>query len=149
MHTATSKFIHSRQPHPSRERGASELMMLAFMTVLLAFAGLAYDAGMAFNARRQASNIAHSAARAGANQVETDALYTVGLPLIDESKARRAVRNHVQASGLTLIKNDASGLRMTVKVQAEHETTFLHIVGIPTMTVEAEARVMAQNLANS
>jgi len=130
------------------ERGASELFILLMMTTMLAFAGLAYDAGMAFNARRHANNVASAAARAGANEVEPDALYTIGIPLLDESNAVNAARNRVALDGLTVLEADVEmGVQMRVKVQATHETTFLQVIGIGSLTVEAEAKVMAESLA--
>lgn len=131
-----------------RDRGASEVFILLMMTTMLAFAGLAYDAGMAFNARRHANNVAAAAARAGADQVETDALYTVGVPLLDVSDATAAARQRVALDGLTVLEADvANGVQMRVRVQATHNTTFLQIIGIGSLTVEAEAKVMAQSLA--
>ena len=119
------------------------------MTTMLAFAGLAYDAGMALNARRHASNVAASAARDGANQIESDALYTVGLPLLDSSDATSAAANRVNAAGLTLLTARVNaGVQMEVKVQATHRTTFLQVIGINSLTVEAESKVMAQNLSS-
>ena len=54
--TETDRSADARRGS-QRERGASELMMLIFMIAIIGFAGLAYDAGMAFNARRQATNV--------------------------------------------------------------------------------------------
>lgn len=121
---------------------------MLMMITMIAFAGLAYDAGMTFNARRHATNVAASAARAGANEVETDALYTIGIPLIDESNANSAARRTVDAAGLTVLEAGVrNGVEMHVKVQATHETTFLQIIGLDSFTVEAESKVMAQSLA--
>jgi uncharacterized membrane protein len=141
----------SSQQQPRRtERGASELMILIFMTAMLAFAGLAYDAGMAFNARRQAQNVAHAAARVGANEVEPDSLYLTGLPLLDSSDARGAARKHIEAAGLKAVQVDVrNGFQIQVTVEAVHNTTFLQIVGIDTMTVRAESKVMAESFATS
>lgn len=130
------------------DRGASEVFILLMMTTMLAFAGLAYDAGMAFNARRHATTVAASAARAGANEVEPDALYTIGIPMLDRSNATDAARNRVDLAGLTLLEARVeNGIEMHVRVRAAHETTFLQVIGIGSLTVEAESKVMAESLA--
>lgn len=148
MHETTSPRPRTSLPLKRTERGASELFILLMMTTMLAFAGLAYDAGMAFNARRHANNVASAAARAGANEVETDALYTTGIPLLDHSNATAAARNRVTLAGLTVLETEVEmGIQMRVKVQATHETTFLQVIGIGSLTVEAEAKVMAESLA--
>ena len=119
--------------------------MLILMVAMLGFAGLAYDAGMAFNARRAATNAASSAARAGALEVDENFLYTTGLPRL-EGSAESVARNWAQNEGMTVLEvNVRNQVQVHIRVQAVHETTFLQVVGIGTLTVEAEARAMAQS----
>lgn len=136
------------QPHQT-ERGASELFALILLVAMLAFAGLAYDAGMAFNARRAATNTASAAARAGALEIDENFLYTTGLPVL-ESSATDVARAHVHAEGLRVLEVDVQNfVQVYVKVEATHQTTFLQVIGIGSLTVEGEARVMAQSRSRS
>ena len=131
------------------ERGASELFALILLVAMLAFAGLAYDAGMAFNARRDATNAASAAARAGALEVDEDYLYTTGLPVL-ESSATDVARAHVYSEGLRVLEVDVRNfVEVYVKVEATHQTTFLQVIGIGSLTVEGEARAMAQSRSRS
>lgn len=129
------------------ERGASEIFMLMMMITMLAFAGLAYDAGMAFNARRAATNAATSAARAGALEVDENYLYTTGLPRLENS-AESVARRWAEDRGMTVLDVDIENwIELYIEVETEHQTTFLQVIGIDTLDVRAEARVMAQSLA--
>ena len=126
------------------ERGASEIFMIILMITMIAFAGLAFDAGMAFNARRAATNAASSAARAGAQEINEDYLYTTGLPRL-EGSAGSVARTWAQNEGMTVLDVDVDLVQVYIKVEAVHQTTFLQVIGIDTLTVQGEARAMAQN----
>lgn len=140
------RTLTSRLRTPS-ERGASEVFMVMLMITMLAFAGLAYDAGMAFNARREATNAATSAARAGALEVDENYLYTTGLPRL-ESSAESVARNWAENLGMDVIEVDVENwVEVYIEVETEHQTTFLQVIGIDSLDVRGEARVMAQSLA--
>jgi len=135
------------KPVTARERGASEIFMLVLMTALLAFAGLAYDAGMAFNARRDATNLAASAARAGANQVSVDALYEDGVARLDDSAAgtaEQAIRDQVDEVRAYELSDD----ELLVEVDIEYETVFLQIIGINSLSLQGEATARVQSGEN-
>lgn len=139
-------------PIRQRERGASEVFMLVMMTALLAFAGLSYDAGMAFNARRQAANIAASAARDGADAVSTDALYSEGVPRLSNgangSSAESVAAQAVNATDATLLEvYRTSDFELFVRTEIVHETTFLKIIGLGSLTVEGEATAVVESRA--
>ena len=139
--------IHRSNTVARTERGASEIFMLMMMITMLAFAGLAYDAGMAFNARRAATNAASSAARAGAMEVDENYLYTTGLPRL-ESSATSVARNWAENEGMTVLDVDVENwVEVYIEVEAVHETTFLQVIGIDTLEVRGEARAMAQSRA--
>lgn len=129
------------------ERGASEVFMLLMIIPLLLFAGLAYDAGMAFTARRSATNTAAAAARAGADQVEEDIIYLTGETLLDRGEAESVARNFVANAGAqTLGFNVGVGLAGTsfgeevyVRVGVQHETVFLRFIGMDTLSLTGEA----------
>lgn len=141
-----------RRSHPDlnqRERGATELFMLILLVSMLGFAGLAYDAGMAFNARRAATNAASAAARAGAQEIDENFLYTTGVPRLERS-AEGVARSQAEADGFRVINSEVRNfVEVYVKVEATHETTFLQVIGIGSITIDAEAKAMAQSRARS
>lgn len=112
-------------------------MMLA---TLVGFAGLAYDGGMLFNARRDANNIAATAARAGANVIDIDAFYETGKAEIHpdgEDVAWAAV----QAAGGEPLEATISGEineRILVRVETSYDTAFLKFFGLADFTVQGE-----------
>ena len=61
------------------ERGAGLPFVALILPALVAFAGLAFDGGTIFVAKREALNVATAAARAGAADVTEASLYS-GLP---------------------------------------------------------------------
>lgn len=122
------------------ERGASEAFMLILMVSLLGFAGIAFDTGMAFNTRREATNIAAAAARAGANSVLADTLYefsndpflTYEAEGVAEDAAYAAGAEHAEA-----ILQDPTELHVTVELS--HQNVFLGLFGIGDYVVTGEA----------
>lgn len=148
----TSTIRNKQNLLRQRERGASEVFILIMMTALLAFAGLSYDAGMAFNARRQAANIAASAARSGANTVSTNALYSEGVPRLSDGRngpsAESIAAQAVNGTDATLLEvYRTSDFELYVKTELVHETTFLGIVGLDSLTVEGEATALVESRA--
>jgi len=122
--------------------------MLMLTTTLIAFAGLTYDAGMAFNARREATNVAASAARAGADVISVDALYQDGVPRLSPD-AEGVAANTVRAAGLTVLESRReSDFELLVRTELVHETTFLKILGIGSLTVDGEATALVESRAN-
>ena len=121
--------------------------MLILMASLVGFAGLAYDAGMAFYARREATNIAAAAARAGTNVVDTDALYGLGSPILD-SDAAGVARRTAYAAGAETVRVERTGpFELKVSVTLSHDNVFLGLVGIDSYTVDGEATVKVESKA--
>ena len=119
------------------------------MVALVSFAGLAYDAGMAFNARREATNIASSAARAGADEIDTDILYAFGQTVLDAGPARSTARAAVHtAGGRPLEVRVRNPREIYVRVERTHTTVFLAAIGIDSFEVEGEATARVEGRAN-
>ena len=129
-----------RATHLSRERGASEGLILMMLATLVGFAGLAYDGGMVFNARRDANNMAATAARAGANVIDIDAFYDTGKAQIHPDGTGVAWQAVETAGGVPLEATISGEIdeRIFVRVQTEYETAFLKFFGIGTFTIEGE-----------
>ncbi|GAA4342846.1 hypothetical protein GCM10023178_56000 [Actinomadura luteofluorescens] len=73
-----------------RDRGTIAMYTVLFTPVVILLAGLLVDGGLAIHARQRAADMAEQAARAGANQIDTDALRRTGEPVMDPDRARAA-----------------------------------------------------------
>lgn len=124
----------------SRERGASEAFMLILMVSILGFAGVVYDTGMAFNTRREATNIAASAARAGANAVTTDTLYeNSNDPFLTDEALGVAIDAAYGAGAEHAAAELQEDDELHVTVEMTHHNVILGLFGIADYTVTGEA----------
>lgn len=112
------------------------------LPLFLAVIGLAIDGGLVFDARRELQNVADSAARAGAMQIDLR-LYressgaTVAL---DAGAARRVAADYVAAQGPGLAATiGTEPRRVVVHVSREVPTSFPRLVGITTVQIGATA----------
>ncbi|MBA9008021.1 MULTISPECIES: pilus assembly protein TadG-related protein [Thermomonospora] len=85
-----------------RERRRDDRGSIAMYTVLLTpavllLAGLLVDGGLAIHARQRAADMAEQAARAGANEIDADALRATGEPVIDTGAACGAAYDLLEA----------------------------------------------------
>jgi Flp pilus assembly protein TadG len=105
---------------------------------LFAVAGLVLDAGIAISAKVQALDIAQSAARAGAQQLDLYAYRTTGVTRLDPGRATSAARAWLAAAG---VQGDASATAttVTVTVHRDSRTQILQIVGVRNLHVSASA----------
>lgn len=142
--------IETVQSEPTRvrrfcgDRGAGEMFLIILMTSLIGFAGLAYDAGMAFNARREAVGVAGAAARAGADEVDETWLYLTGQPSLDAGEATSAARNFALNHGADTAQASVPGtapfqFQIQVRVTKTHNTQFLRLFGVSQFQVEGRA----------
>ncbi|GAA4237228.1 hypothetical protein GCM10022254_48830 [Actinomadura meridiana] len=72
------------------DRGTIALYTVLFTPAVLMLAGLLVDGGLAIHARQRAADMAEQAARAGANQIDTERLRQTGEPVLDPPRARAA-----------------------------------------------------------
>lgn len=142
----------SRGGTPSRgqreirdERAAGEIVIILLMFAMVAMTGLVVDSGMAFNAGREANNIASTAARAAANAVDTNRVYDQGSAWIDHDSAAGAAASAAYAAGAETVATDLDPdkAEVTVTVTMTHDTVLLAMVGIDSffMTGEGTARL--------
>ncbi|TDD63906.1 pilus assembly protein [Actinomadura rubrisoli] len=66
------------------------MYVVLFTPIVFMLAGLLVDGGLAIHARQRAADMAEQAARAGANEIDTDALRATGKPVIAPERARAA-----------------------------------------------------------
>lgn len=123
------------------ECGSATVWMIGVTVSTFSLVGLLLDGGAMLRARSDAFAVAGSAARAGAQQLDPDALVE-GLTVVDPIAAERVVRDHLDRAGMTGTAN-ASGSTVTVSVISEVELQMLRLVGGDTASFQATASVEA------
>ena len=109
---------------------------------LIAFAGLALDAGMALSAKVQALDAAQAAARAGAQQLNLTAYRERNIAELDPPRAEAAARGWLTSAGLDGTVT-ATTTTVTVTVQRTVRTQLLQLVGVRSLDVSATATATA------
>ena len=123
------------------EEGSVTVFVTVFMLALLVVAGLVIDGGRMLAARREVANVAESAARAGAQEIDTGAARTSAMVQLDPVAAQRTATSFLAASGydgtVTVQANTVH-----VKVTATRRLFILGIAGMrdATLTAKGEAR---------
>lgn len=117
------------------------------LPILVAFAGLAFDGGSIFVAKREALNVATAAARAGAADVTEASLYA-GRPELAPSAAGTAA-GFATGQGYTAGASTFGGGndKVFVAVQVDVPMVFLVFVGINQVTVSESAIAQVQTFA--
>jgi Flp pilus assembly protein TadG len=113
-----------------RDRGTIALYTVLFTPIVFLLAGLLVDGGLAIHARQRAADMAEQAARAGANQIDTDALRDTGEPVLDPARARAAacalLADHPDQ--VTASQCDADEQEVAVNVQITVRPQLLGII---------------------
>ena len=129
------------------DRGAATMWMVMGTVIVLAVCGLVFDGGLMISAKRDATNDAEAAARAGVQGRDLGAVYNTGPQRIDPT----AATNHANAF---LARNGWSGTvsadtqSVTVTITRSQHLTFLTMFGLGTRTITGTATaVPAQGLA--
>jgi Flp pilus assembly protein TadG len=130
-----------------RERtGGDSGQVTAFATImtiaLLLVAGLVLDAGMALSVKVQALDVAQSAARAGAQELNLTAYRTSGIAELNPAQAESAARTWLTTAGFTG-EATATTHTVTVTVHGTSRTQLLHLVGVRQLAVSATATATA------
>jgi uncharacterized membrane protein len=120
----------------SRETGTVTVFVTVFMTTLLLVAGLVIDGGQVLAARREASYLAESAARAGAQEVDIVALRTTGGAALDPDAAQHRAQRYLASAGVHGVVR-VDGDTVSVDVTITRHLSLLGIVGIKEATVSA------------
>ena len=112
------------------------------LPLFLAIVGLAADGGLVFSARRELQNVADSAARTGAQQIDVRAYrQSRGRTVVlDKLAARQVAAEHAAGRGSSRdVRIAVDPGRVQVDLSREAPTTFLRLVGIDTVRVTAAA----------
>lgn len=132
----------------SMKQRAQAIVWVAVMVpmVFLPILGLVMDAGVLFDARRDLQQLADSAARVGAMEIDADELRTgIGRVVIDDAEARRAVREYLEDRvGFDGDREptDTAGNRVRVTLRRQIHPRFLSLFGIRSVRIEATGRAV-------
>ena len=120
------------------ERGAVLVAGLLLALALLIVIGAAVDIGRAFIDRRELVSVADGAALSGSQALDVEQLHAGQLALDPDEAQATALA--VLASEPEL-RGQASANPASVRVEVEREipTLLLRVVGLPTLTVRAQA----------
>ena len=124
------------------ERGAVTAFALIMSVALILCAGLVIDGGAVLAAKRDAVAAADSAARAGAQALDTEALNTTGDANLDPGSATTAAQSALAASGHHG-RVSVEGRRVNVQVSINQPLYVLGLAGLGTKTVSATATARA------
>jgi Flp pilus assembly protein TadG len=141
---------HEPRPHldATKQSGQAAAWVSVMLPLFLAVIGLAIDGGIVFAHRRELQNVADSAARAGATQIDVSA-FRAGrgdTVVLDAGAARQTAGEYLASRGSGLRGEvTADSRQVVVRVEQDVPTSFLSLVGIGTVritaTAPAEARV--------
>ena len=129
------------------ESGQAIVWVAVMLPLFLSVIGLALDRGIVFSARRELQNVADSAARAGATQIDERRYRDSGgtVVAIAEGPAQELAAGAIQAQAGDIEASIAADQdKVVVQVWREVPTSFLRLVKIDTVRVGArgEARVL-------
>ena len=124
------------------DRGTVTVFVVGFMLALLLVAGLVFDGGNVLSARRQAANIAESAARAGAQALDVGAARSSGGTRLDIAAAIADADAYLRTAGY---QGSASvrGNDVLVEVTITQRTFLLGLAGLTSVTVHGRGQARA------
>lgn len=123
------------------EAGQALVWAAVMLPLFLSVIGLAIDAGTIFDARRELQNVADSAARAGAMQIDqTVYRQSSGATVVlDTAAARQAASEYAASQGNVAATVDVAPQQVVVHVSRDVPLSFLRLVGIGTVRITATA----------
>lgn len=126
------------------ERGTATAFVVGMAVVLLACAGLVVDGGTALNARMRLADDVEQAARAGAQQIDQDALRGSGVLRLDTAAATARSQGYISGLGYTNAGVQVNGDEITVAARDVVSTKLLTLIGINSFDVSANATAVAE-----
>ncbi|TQS42768.1 pilus assembly protein TadG-related protein [Cryptosporangium phraense] len=128
-----------RVPRPlDGDAGQATAFVVVLLTGLLLLAGLVLDGGNALSARTRALDVAQSAARAGAQQLDLSLYRTTSQVRIDPEQAIRAAQAFLAAARVSG-EVTATTVSVTVITHTATRTQLLQLVGVRTLHASATA----------
>jgi Flp pilus assembly protein TadG len=123
------------------EKGSVSAFVAVVAVGLVMVAGMAYDGGQIVAAQATARDLAGSAARAGAQEVDLDRLRSTGDATLDPDRATAAAQAFLAEAGFTGTMR-VSGPSITVTVSVRQP---MRILPVPDRTVTATDTATALN----
>jgi len=120
------------------ECGAVLVGGLLLALSLLIVIGAAVDIGRAFIERRELVSLADGAALSGSQALDLDAVHA-GQLVLDPSEAHATALAVLASEPGLQARASASPESVSVVVEREIPTVLLHLVGLPSLTVKAQA----------
>ena len=130
------------------ENGSITAFVVVFMIAILAVAGLVVDGGYLLAARREAANVAESAARAGAQALDIRAVRIESGARLDSVAAAQRAEDYLRVAGYRGTVQ-VSGERVRVQVTITRRMTLLGVVGVTDATVSADGEAVAVRAVNA
>lgn len=126
------------------EDGTATAFVVGFAVVLLACAGLVIDGGSAINARMKLADDVEQAARAGAQQIDIEALRGSDVVRLDGLAAEARARSYLNALGYTRVTvPPVTGDTITVHAEDTTTTKLLSLIGVHDFDIAATATAQA------
>ena len=129
--------LTSRTAEIRCDSGSATPLIILLIPAMAAMAGLAYDGGMLFTAKREAVNVAAAAARDGANDIDVASLYASN-PVLATTAPGTAVA-FAGNEGFGATSRFLSQTEIEVSVNRSVDMELLGIIGIGSQTVTATA----------
>ncbi len=123
-----------------RLKGQALVLCAVLLPLFFSVIGLVVDAGMLFSHKRELQNIADSAARAGAMEVDV-AVYRRSRGtrvVLDPERAEVAIERYLagrEVSHTAIVKADG----VVVRVERQLRLSFLSLLGFGSVTIRGEA----------
>ena len=138
---------HDQNRQVRRARGDDGIVtafVVIFAVALVFVCGLVLDGGRILASKREANNLAESAARAGAQAISDDAVRTGSAVIVDGAGAQSAACDFLSRAGQpcgggTFVSTDGNEVRVTVTRSVD---LLLLPVGDQTFTVDRSACVV-------
>ena len=129
------------------ETGQAMAWVAVMLPLFLSVVGLAIDGGTVFDARRELQNVADSAARAGATQIDQTVYRqsSGSTVVLDQAAAHQAAAQYISSQGQSFSATITVGSKtVVVQVSRSVHTSFLGLVGISTVHITATAPAAAR-----
>ncbi len=126
------------------QRAQAVVWLAAMLPFLLSIVGVALDGALLLSARRDLQDVADAAARAGAAQVDLDQLRADSRVVLRPEAARQAAYAYAVYQGVVPEQISADAGHVEVRVGRTVPTSFLRVLRITSMPVEARSAARAR-----
>ncbi len=131
--------MSQRRCHRLRQPAQAVVWLAVMLPFLLSIVGVALDGALLLSARRDLQDVADAAARAGAAQIDLDQLRADSSVVLRPDAARQAAYAYAVYQGVVPDQISADASRVVVRVRRDVPTSFLRIVHVFSMPVEARS----------